>query len=231
MKSFAFLETETTKVPMPDHREPATAMRWIIAIVMLSLSVLVSCRTKPDEAEPKGDTQVLKQDALEISITTSTRKLASSEMFDVTLLVRHDSSYHVQLPEVSEKLGSFYVFDTRSLPDRLDKSGWIELKRIYRCEPDIPGVSDVPEFRVTAKGPDGELVTLVSKPMPVTVTSVLVSGEENFRKIAPDTRPDNAESPSRWPMALLVANVLVVCCLLLVWRKWSKQGSRKENVS
>lgn len=207
---------------MPDNMSSQPIHQHLIAVMMVLMLALVSCRTQMEDADVEGETQEVKVDVLGLRVTTSTQKVTTSEMFEVILQVRHDPGYQIQLPEIPEKLGHFFVFETHSSPARLDSSGWVELKRVYTLEPDILGVNEVPEFLVTAKDPEGKVVKVSSKPMAVTVTSVLVGGEKNIRDIAPDTRPSTAESVARWPIALLLANVLVVGCLLMVWRKWRR---------
>ncbi len=214
---------------MPDNMLSQTISRLVIAAMMLSMLALVSCRRQIEDVDPEGGTQELKVDGLELRITTPTQNISSSEMFEVTLQVRHDPAYQIQLPEIPEKFGSFFVFETHSSPPRLDKSGWVELKRVYTLEPDLPGVSEVPAFLVTAKDPQGKPVEVSSKPMTVTVISVLVDGEKNLKDIAPDTRPVTTEPIPRWPIALLLANVLVVGCLLVVWRKWRRSRASAND--
>jgi hypothetical protein len=143
-------------------------------------------------------------------------------MLDVRLRLRHDPAYDVQWPELLPKLGAFFVFESHTSSPKLDEAGWVVMTRVITLEPDLSGLCVVPEMMVTAQTAEGEGIQLSSKPIAVTVVSVLTDGEKNLRDIAPDMRSVEPEPMSRWPLALLMANVLVVCCLIVVWRKWKK---------
>lgn len=196
----------------------------VLATVVMVMGVwlVVSCRSYPgDEVQLRGSHSI-STTGLELTTTISAQEIATSDMLDVRLRLRHDPAYDVQWAELSPKMGVFFVFESHTSSPKLDETGWVIMTRVITLEPDLSGVCMVPEMVVTAQNADGEDIQLSSKPITVTVVSVLTDGEKKLKDIAPDKRSVEPEPMSRWPLALLMANVLVVCCLIVVWRKWKK---------
>ena len=205
---------------MPDKK---TFQRIVAMIITVVIAALASCRSGSDDSAPFTDTQRITRDGVEFQVTPSTRCVTSSEMFHLMIHLRHQPGIDVDLPEVPEKLGTFFVFDTQTTPPQLDADGWINIKRNYTLEPDLPGDSELPSILVLGKNKQGQSFELSSQPIPMTVESVLTAGEKKLRDIAPDDSFETSEPLARWPMALTIANVLVVVCLFVLWRKWKKQ--------
>jgi len=207
---------------MPDKQ---TYQRIVAMIITMVIVTLVACRSGNEDPAPAPDTQRLTRDGVELQVTPSTRSLSSSEMFHLTVHLRHQPGIEVHLPEITEKLGPFFVFDTQTSPPQLDVDGWVNIRRHYTLEPDLPGDSELPSIRVLGKTEGGQAFELSSQPIVVTVSSVLPAGEKQIRDLAPDDFSETAEPLARWPIALTIANVLVVVCLVILWRKWKKKGA------
>jgi len=208
---------------MPDKKTYQKIVSMIITMVIVAL---VSCRSGDEESTPLAETQRLTRDGVELQVTPSTRSLSSSEMFHLTIRLRHQPGIDVDLPEIAEKLGPFFVFDTQTTPPQLAADGWVSIKRDYTLEPDLPGNSELPGILVVGKTKEGGSFELSSQPISMTISSVLPAGEKKIRAIAPDDLSETAEPLARWPIALTIANVFVVVCLILLWRRWKNQSGQ-----
>ena len=76
---------------------------------------------------------------------------------------------------------------------------------------------------------DGKVVELTTDPIAIRVTSVLAPGETKIRDIAPNTRVEQTAKMARWPVALLIANVFLVLCLIVVWSRWKRVKTRADD--
>ena len=191
-------------------------------LAALILIVIAACESTPSALDSAGESRRVSADGVELQVTTSERNVRTSEMFDLTLNVRHLPTYQLQLPEESERLGAFYVFETHDSQTRLDADGWVEMTRVYTLEPDLPGEAEIPEMLVTIKDAQGKSSSISSPVVPVLVKSVLSSEKETFRKIAPDEPSEKLAMVSPWPRRIVIAGVVMVCLLLLIWRSWKK---------
>lgn len=206
-------------------------LKNVNALLLLALLMLAACRTAPEVAETSGEIQRVSVSGVEVSVAIPDLEVSTNEMLYLTLHVRHDPSYQVDLPDVSEKLNSFFVFEYHDTRPRLDAEGWVEMTRVYTLEPDLSGEVVIPEFRLSLKNDQGESSELATKPIAVLVRSVLTGQGAKLREIAPDDQPE-AEGPvSRWPLAIFIANVFVVLFFVLLWRKWKKGKDDSEDVS
>ena len=209
-------------------------LKNVTALLFLALLILAACRTAPELVETSGEIQRVSVSGVEMSVAIPDLEVSTNEMFHLTLKVRHNSTYQVELPDVSEKLGSFFVFEHHDTRPRLNGDGWVEMTRVYTLEPDLPGEAVIPELRLSLKNDQGESSELATKPIAVLVRSVLTGQGELLREIAPDDQHE-AETPvSRWHLwrwVLFIFNVLVVCFFALLWRKWKKGKDDSEDVS
>ena len=213
MKSFASLRRGITKVPMPGNssapkRSGVILMCAVAAVLFVGLGA--SCR-KP-ERNMKADFPVesVKSDGVEVVVRLSARSIRTSDRLFFELIVQSEPIYQINLPEVPEKLGSFFVLDSQTEPPRLNDAGQMVVERIYTLEPDKPGVVEIPALEVVAipkpNTPNHKVseLKLRSKAISVQVLSVLNGGGESFRGIAPDIQTV-AETPrslgARWPVA------------------------------
>ena len=207
---------------MPASMISRTQIWSVITTVVMVMGVwlVVSCRSHLDEKVQLRGSHSVSMTGVELTTTISAQEIATSDMLDVRLRLRHDPAYDVQWPELSSKMGAFFVFESHTSSPKLDEEGWVVMTRVITLEPDLSGVCVVPEFVVTSKNANGEDIQLSSKPIAVTVVSVLTEGEKKLRDIAPDKRSVEPELMSRWPLALFLGNLIVGCCLIVVWRKW-----------
>jgi len=202
------------------------------ALIVLLLLVLAACRSEPALTESSGETQRVSRDGAELIVTTSAREVSTHEMLELTLKLRHAAFYQVQLPDVPEKLGSFFVFEYHDTPARLDADGWVTRSRVYTLEPDLPGDGEIPGFRVSGEeggNGEGEAFELITQPTALLVRSVLINKEKKLRKMAPDESVATEVPAPRWPLVLLISNVIVVCLFVLLWRKWKRKRKRKNH--
>ncbi len=202
----------------------------IFTLVVASfLLVFLGASCHKSEPKQKSDwfEKSVKSDGVKVIVRSSDRSIRTSDLLLFELTVESDPRYQVKLPEVPEKLGSFFVVDSHTEVPRLNDSGQVVIDRSYLLEPDVPGQVDIPELQVTVepKPPfKGKTFSLKSPALSVQVLSVLAGKKETFRDIAPDVRKPEVESTSHWQAALLMSTVVVALCLLLVWRKWKKSG-------
>ncbi|MBT8037497.1 MAG: hypothetical protein KJO21_08125 [Verrucomicrobiae bacterium] len=202
--------------------------RWLLLFIG---GLLVGCDRPTDDKVSGGSTHQQSKQGLETTLCVSSDELASSEMIQVALTVRHGESMKVGLPEVGEKWGDFFIFETRASPPKLGVDGRVEERCVYTLEPDLPGVGVLTSLLVKGVGSDGEEVEMTTDPIEIRVVSVLAPGETEMRDIAPHARVDTHEQWARWPVALVIANVFFVGCLMVVRFRWRRaQPSADDTV-
>ncbi len=199
------------------------------AFVLLLLAACVGCDSPTDEGVAGGACYEASAAGLHVTMRVSSDELATSEMLQVELWLRHPESIRVQLPEVGEKWGDFFVFESRESPARLAGDGMVMVGRVYTLEPDLPGECLLPGLLVQGVGGDGGVVELTTDPITIRVTSVLAPGEVEIRDIAPNTRVDRPVKLERWPVALMIANVFCVLCLMVLWSRWKRVNERADD--
>jgi len=239
MKLFASLRRGITKVLMSGNLSffKNMGVRWAVyTAVVLLVVVGSSCRKTERAPNVDGVTESVKSGGVEVTVRVSDRSIRTSERLSLELTVRSDPSYQVTLPDVPEKLGSFFVLNTQTEPERLNDAGKVVIERIYTLEPDMAGPTEIPALEVTAilKSPKkhsgkSPKIKLQSKALPVQVVSVLNGGKEAFRDIAPDTEKVVEAPMSRWPLVALISNVIVVLCLFWVWSRWKKMNANSDS--
>jgi len=215
---------------------PLFKITGVVLAFFVVVAVAVSCRSSEKMTESTSAVESVKVDGVEVFVWVSAPSIRTSERLSLTLTVQSDPNYQIQLPEVPEKLGSFFVLESQTASPRLNDAGQIVIERVYTLEPDQPGVAEIPEFLVVAipdDAPKRAKFQIQSKPAIVNVLSVLNAGEGNvkksFRDIAPDTRSEVVVRSHRWPLVALISNVVVVLCLLVVWLKWKKSGKNANS--
>ncbi len=190
-------------------------------------ALMLGCGSPSEEDALEKVTREVSKDGLHVRISLSSDKISSSEMLRVELVVRCAESLSVALPEVGEKWGEFFIFDSRTRPAKLGDDGMVVTGRSYVLEPDLPGEFKLLGLRVKAVGPDAKTIEVQTESIPVQVTSVLASADIKLRDIAANERVE-AET-SRWPIALLISNVVVVMCLLILRRCWKKKQAKTDD--
>lgn len=198
--------------------------RSYVILCAIGFAVLLgSCKSRLDAETNPQQTYEASTDGLHVSLSISSEEITTSEMLQVELLVRSNESMKVQLPELSGKWGDFFVFDTKTTPAKLSDDGMVVHGVIYTLEPDISGESSLSELTVKAVAGNGKEVTLSTAPVSVKVSSVLKSGENSIRDIAPNERAEVVRKSPRWIIAVFVANVVIALCLIIVWLTWKKR--------
>jgi hypothetical protein len=197
--------------------------------LLLVLGVFVGCDSPSDQVDSEGATIETSTTGLHVTVRVSSDEVSTSEMFQVELMARHWESIKVQFPDVGEKWGDFFVFESRTSPASLAGDGMVVAGRIYTLEPDLPGECFLSGLWVKGVDGDGEVVELTTDPIASRVTSVLAPGETKIRDIAPNARVEQPAKLARWPVALLIANVFLVLCLIVVWSRWKRVKARADD--
>ncbi len=199
------------------------------AFVLLLMAGFVGCDSPTDEAVAEWACYEASAAGLHVTVRVSSDELATSEMLQVQLWVRHTESIKVQLPEVGEKWGDFFVFESRESAARLAGDGTLVVGRVYTLEPDLPGECLLPGLLVRGLGGDGGVVELTTAPITIRVLSVLAQGETEIRDIAPNTRVVRPAKMARWPVALMIADVFCVLTLMVLWSRWKRVKERADD--
>lgn len=197
----------------------------LAALTMLAvmMTCLYGCRHQSEKMDPPGYSQNVSAEGLDVSLTTSTQEISSSQMLDVTLTVRYPQQYKVSLPEIPDKWGGLIVYATRDEPEVMGADLKVQVSRTYTLEPDLVGRSRLEPLAVVAINDKGQSIKVECSSIEMTVLSVLGQGDRKMRDIAPD-QPELADlPPSKWRLVFVGFNVLVVTILICVWLKWRRR--------
>jgi hypothetical protein len=199
-------------------------IRIYIMLCTVALALLFgSCESNTAAEANSKLTHESSADGLHVSLSVSSDKITTSEMLLVELIVKSDESMKVKLPESTGKWGDFAIFESRTIPAKLGGDDRVVQGVVYTLEPDVSGESSLTGLVVKAVDGDGEEVELSTAPVSVKVVSVLNSGENKMRDIAPNERVNVEGQTPRWIIALFGSNIVLVLGVVVVWLTWKKK--------
>lgn len=209
---------------------------------------LSSCRSKLETLVARGENQRCATEQMQLTVTTSSSQMKTSEMLEVSIQVRHDARYRLEWPEMTGPWGGFLIFENHASPAQLEPDGWVSESRKLTLEPDLPGAVNLPGLLLQAhllpdlidaaqppsskegnnKGQELRTLQIHSEPMTVQVVSVLDQADQQIRGIAGDDLPKpEGESPARmW--ALMIGNLSVVLIFLALGWSWRKKKNLED---
>jgi hypothetical protein len=152
-------------------------LRLFVAVPVLVVTVPVQAQDKGTPPGSKTVTQTQQDGPVHTTLTADRLTLGLAERLQLTLTVEAPTGTEVALPEAAEQLGTFTVQgQTPTGPTAIDPQTqrW---QQIYTLEAGAIGEQVIPplslSFRALGAAPDTEPTPLQTKPVSITVTSVL----------------------------------------------------------
>ena len=203
---------------------------WRIGMLLgLIALLLVSPVASQDAAPPASKTVTQTAGPLRISLSADRATLGLADRLQLTLTVEAPTGTEVTLPETAEQLGAFTVRrQTPSGPTAIDPQTqrW---RQVYSLEADATGGQVIPpltlSFREANAAPNAALTAVQTKPLAITVTSVLPEAADikTPRDIAPPVDLVPPVLPP-WPWIAAALLGLAVAAGLFWW--WRRRARR-----
>jgi len=151
--------------------------------------------------------------SVDASIAVVPGEFTVGDPISLELVVNHPADSHVILPDMETEWGSFIV-QSQSAPNSItNANGSKTTTQTMDVRLFAPGEFLTPAVPITVATSDGQLVDVIVDPIPVSITSILVEGDEALRDIKPQ-----AELPylTILPWAI-TAVVLALVAIVVIW--------------
>jgi hypothetical protein len=158
-------------------------------------------------------------DTTEATLQVGSGQLTVGDSIMLELTVNHPADSHVIIPDIPSEWGNFIVHSQSAPETNVNDDGSKTTIQMIDARLFAPGEYSTPSLPVTIADGNGNLTELLVEPMAITITSILVEGDQELRDIKPQ-----AELPYLFLLpwiiaALVVASIVVVAVLLLRRRK------------
>jgi hypothetical protein len=223
---------------------PYRAMRAAVyaSFLWTVSSLLASCgREAPTETAPHGGGIIKRYSIGPLSVEErfSARRVSVADFLDIDLTASGPASATLLEPDFDGPLEDFAVYARTSSPPELGGDGRAVERFHIVLAPNGVGKRIVPSIRFEVRGNDGSKTVLISKPVEITVDSVIDSGggkrgaEPKPADIASDFQGD--EPPSGYSYgrrgawaAVATAIVLALGTFLAATRGNRGKGGRRK---
>jgi hypothetical protein len=142
------------------------------AFILVLLAALPACLWTPLLAQEKADT-VSSLPGIEVETSVDKAEAYIGDLITYTLIIKHDSTYHLVPPPLGANLGAFDVKDYQpDVASKLD-GGRIQSKTTFVLCTFTTGDYTIPPLPVVFTLPDGSRKVLLAEPVPIRILSVL----------------------------------------------------------
>jgi hypothetical protein len=209
--------------------------RGIVALAVAAIALLAGCAESHEEASRL-------QSRAEATATVDRKDIAFGDDLTLTLEVRSDPTFEIELPRTSEFDG-FRLIDSGSTDSEID--GVLVERRWLRLRAERAGPQTLPALEVryrpaaagskasttsdaTAKDAGADWKTVSTAPISFDVRSLLPAGDQppQIREIKP-LQPIQRARPWLW-IAVATALVLVLAAALAYW--WRRRRAPEETL-
>lgn len=168
---------------------------------------------------------LMAQDSIEASLAVDRTEATVGDPLGLTLSITHPTNYLVVPPDIGPDWGSFVIVG-RTPPETRDHGdGTATTVITFDARLFAPGAYTSPPLPVRLTDGSGNLVDAFAAPVNVTITSVLVEGDNQLRDIKPQ-----AELPaSNWLWLLLGAGLLALGVIAVVWWRRRPQPASVDS--
>jgi hypothetical protein len=169
-----------------------------------------------------GPVVIHADDLIKATLTVEGDGFNVGDPVQLTLAVTHPAEHYVILPELESEWGDLIVHSQSPATTVNNDDGTKTTTQVIDVRLFAPGTYATPPLAITVSDGAGGLSEVLVTPIDVTISSVLVEGDNELRDIKPQ-----AELPFTNVMLILVGGFLVVMAIggaALVW--WRRRRTR-----
>jgi hypothetical protein len=164
-------------------------------------------------------------DSIDTSLTVMSGEHTVGDPIQLQLVVNHPANSHVIIPDLESEWGNFIVHSQSPPESIVNEDGSKTTTQMIDVRLFAPGDFSTLPLSITVAGADGQLSEVDIDPISVSISSVLVDGDEALRDIKPQ-----ADLPYLLILPwLIAAAVLVVIALVVVWLIRRRKASLVES--
>jgi hypothetical protein len=160
-----------------------------------------------------SSTAAQEENSIDASLSVIPGEYTVGDPIMLEMTINHPADSHVIIPELESEWGQFIVQSQSAPESNTNENGSKSTSQRLDVRLFAPGEYTTPLIPFTVVTADGQLLDATIDPVPVSISSVLVEGDEALRDIKPQ-----AELPYLFILPwLIAAAVLAVGAVIAIW--------------